>query len=82
MFKNIKERLNDNEDMELDDGPCEKLVNNEENSDQNSCPHVNSSLTNSTTVRPQQTPRISNSQADSASMANLILVLNRVGGPI
>ncbi|XP_039133280.1 uncharacterized protein LOC120270346 [Dioscorea cayenensis subsp. rotundata] len=78
MFANIEERLEE-EDMELEGEPNEIPVNNEDNSDQNISPPVHSSSLPSTPIRTQRGTRRGNAQVNGASIADLILAVDRMG---
>lgn len=77
LFGNIEERLGEEEDIELKDRLYQTSRNNEDNSERNSSPPVNSSPAISVTIRPQLALRRGDIQADGSSMADLIFAINR-----
>lgn len=78
LFGNIEERLGEEEDIELKDRLYQTSRNNEDNSERNSSPPVNSSPAISVTIRPQLALRRGDIQADGSSMADLIFAINRM----
>lgn len=60
MFRDINKRLGEEDNMELRDRSNEIPINNEDNSNHNSSPPINSSPTTFATIRPQHAPRRGN----------------------